>query len=154
ALGGASAVDKVKAIRTVSSSTMKGPMGEMNVKVVSTLSLPDRLRQEATTPMGPMISVVNGAEGFVSMAKGTRPIPESRRSEMTRTIHRQAIYLAQHRNDPDFKVQSLGKETVDGASLETLLVSFGGEETRIFMEPSSGRIVRQAFHSSGPSGPA
>ena len=44
ALGGASAVDGVKAIRTVASSTMKGPAGEMNVKVVSTLSLPDRLQ--------------------------------------------------------------------------------------------------------------
>ena len=124
----------------------------MNVKVVSTLSFPDRLRQESTTPMGHMVSVINGGEGFMSMPMGTRPIPESRRSELTKTIHRQTVYLAQHRNDPDFKVQSLGSEDVDGAPLEALLVSFGGEETKIFVEPSSGRVVRQVFRAPVPLG--
>lgn len=153
ALGGASAVDGVKAIRTVSSSMVKGPAGEMNVKVISTMSLPDRMRQDLTGPMGQMASVLNGAEGFVSMPLGTRPIPESRRSEMTKSMHRQAIFLAQHRSDPEFKVQSLGQETVEGVSLEVLLVSLGGEETRLFVEPSSGRIVRQVFRATGPAGP-
>jgi len=153
ALGGEAAVDRVKSIRTVTNSTMKGPMGEMNVKVVSTLELPDRLRQEATTPMGPMVSVLNGDQSYVSMAsRGARPLPESRRSDLTKSIRRQAISLAQHRNDKDFKVQSLGPETVDGVPLETLLVSYGEEETKIYVD-ESGHIVRQNYRGSGPAGP-
>lgn len=154
ALGGASAVDSVKSIRTVTNSTMKSPMGDVSVKVVSTLSLPDRLRQEATTPMGPMVSVLNGENSYVSMAsRGARPLPEARRADLAKSINRQAISLAQHRNDKDFKVQSLGSETVDGAALEALLVSFGGEETKIYVD-AQGRIVRQTYRGAGPSGPA
>jgi predicted Zn-dependent peptidase len=154
ALGGGDAVDSVKSIRTVSSSTMKSPMGDVSVKVVSTLSLPDRLRQEATTPMGPMISVINGDDGYLSMAsRGTRPLPEARRADLAKSIRRQAISLAQHRNDKDFKVQSLGSETVDGAALEALLVSFGGEETKLHVD-ADGHIVRQSYRGAGPSGPA
>jgi len=154
ALGGGEAVDGVKSMRTVANSTMKGPMGEMNVKVVSTLSLPDRLRQEATTPMGPIVSVLNGDDSYMSMAsRGARPLPEARRTDLTKSIHRQAISLVQHRNDKDFKVQSLGAETVDGAALEALLVSFGGEETKIYVD-ATGRIVRQHYRATGPTGPA
>jgi zinc protease len=154
ALGGAAAVDSVKTIRTVSDGTMKSPMGDVTVKVVSTLSLPDRLRQEATTPMGPMISVLNGDDSYMSMASRTRPLPESRRTDLTKSIRRQAISLAQHRNDKDFTVHSLGTETVDGVALEALVVSFGGEETKVYVEPASGRIVRQTYRGTGPSGPA
>jgi len=154
ALGGASAVDGVKAIRMVASGTVKSPVGEMNVKVVSTLSLPDRLRQEVTMPMGQMVSVLNGAEGFMTMPMGTRPLPESQRAELAKSLRRQTIFLAQHRSDPDFKVQSLGQETIGGAALEVLQVSFGSDETRIFVEPSSGRVVRQAYRAAGREGPA
>ena len=154
ALGGGEAVDSVKSYRTVTNSTMKSPMGDVSIKVVSTVSLPDRLRQEATTPMGPVVSVLNGEDSYMSMAsRGARPLPESRRAELVKSIRRQPISLAQHRNDTDFKVQSLGTETVDGASLEALLVSFGGDETKVYVD-ADGRIVRQSYRGTGPAGPA
>src|SRR5262249_34909224 len=42
---------------------------------------------------------------------------------------------------------------VDGAALDALLVSFGGDETKIYVD-ADGHIVRQTYRGTGPSGPA
>ena len=152
-LGGARAVEGVKSLRSAFSTTRKTPQGEMNLKVVSTVSLPDRIRQEMTTPMGQITIVMAGNDGFIVAPMGTQPLPESQRADISRLLKRQPISLAQHRNDPDFKVQDLGPDTVDGTSVETLLVSLGGDETRLFVDTASGRILRQAHRSQGQQGP-
>jgi hypothetical protein len=61
--------------------------------------------------------------------------------------------MAKHRDDPDFKIQHLGTETVDGAPMEALLVSYKGDDVKLFIDPATSRIVRQAFRSTGPAGP-
>jgi len=153
ALGGPAAVDSVKSLRTVASNTVRTPQGELNVKVVSILSLPDRVRQELTTPMGQMVNVVAGQEGFMSTPQGVRPLPDSRRTDTLKTINRQSVVMALHRDDPEFKIQHLGTETVDGVPLEALLVSWKGDDVKLFVDPATSRIIRQAFRSSGPAGP-
>ncbi len=152
-LGGPVAVGGVKALRSVLNSTRKTPQGEMTLKVVSTFSMPDRIRQELTTPMGSITVIIAGGEGYMVLPSGPQPMPESQRSEATRSIKRQLITLAQHFKDPDFKVQHLGTDTVDGTVVEKLLVNLGGEESRLYVDPATGRILRQVYQGQSQQGP-
>jgi len=154
ALGGPAAVDAVKSIRIVGTDTRKGPQGEFSTKAVSTVSIPDRLHQEMTTPMGKMVMVMAGADGFVNTPQGTQPLPESQRAEVVRSLRRQPIALAQRRDDGEMKLQHLGEESIDGTKVENLLVTIAGDELRLSIDPATGRILRQAYRGQDQMGPA
>ena len=156
ALGGGAAVDAVKAIHATFNTTMKGgDQGEMEVKADRLLVFPSRVHQEMTTARGKSVSVLNGADGsFMTGPRGTRPIPESRRVDIEKTVHRDPIFLAQHRNDPDLQVRTIGKETLDGAPADVLMVIYKGEETKTYVDPATARILGQAFKASTQAGPA
>ena len=153
ALGGPAAVDAIKAVRNVSTSTVKTPQGEMSIKVVSTLAMPDRMRQELQTPMGQMVRVISGVDGFMNTPMGAQPMPDSQRAEMGKGMRRQPIVMAQHRNDTDFKTQHLGSDEVDGVKVEVVLVTIAGDETRLFIDPATGRVLRQAYRGQSQGAP-
>ena len=152
-LGGVENVEKVKALQSVFDLTTKTPQGEMTFKVVSTFSLPDRVHQAMDTPMGEITVVLTDTEGFVKMPQGVSQLPESRRADMAKSIKRHHINLVQHRDDPDLELQHLGQETVDGANLEVLLVTMGEDELRLFVEPSTGHVLRQTYRGQSNTGP-
>ena len=153
ALGGAAAVDAVKTVRTVSNSTVRSPQGELSIKVVSTLALPDRMRQELQTPMGQMVRVIAGAEGFMDTPMGAQPMPDSQRAEMGKGIRRQPVVLAQHRNDADLKMQYLGADDIGGVKVEVVLVTMAGDDTKLFIDPATGRVLREAYRGQSQAGP-
>jgi zinc protease len=152
-LGGAAAVDAVKALRMTADATVKTPQGEMNVKIVHTTVLPDQVRQEVNTPMGAMVSVVTPGEAFVSTPMGVQALPDSRRADTMKGLHRNPVILAQHRGDAKLKVQHLGEEAVDGAKADILLVSLEGDEVKLWVDQATGRIVRQAYRGTAQGGP-
>jgi len=152
-LGGPAAVDGLKTLRTVATANLKGPMGEVSLKAVTTTALPDRMRQEIMSPMGEIVMVLAGSEGFSSSARGLEILTDSRRADLLKSLRRQPIYLAQHRNDPELKVQHIGQETVDGTSTEVLLISFLGDDSKLYVDPATGRVLRQAYRGQGPAGP-
>ncbi|HZI93900.1 MAG TPA: pitrilysin family protein [Patescibacteria group bacterium] len=153
ALGGEAAVDSVKSLRTVASATRKTPMGEMEVKVTSIIALPDHLRQEMSLPQGQVVIVMSGNEGFLNTPMGIQALPDSQRAEFGRGLKRQPWFIAQHRNDPEFKVQLAGQETVEGAATDVLLVSLAGDDIKMFVDSATGRVVRESYRSQGPAGP-
>lgn len=152
-LGGTESVEKVKALRSVFDLTTMTPQGEMTLKVVSTLALPARVHQEMTTPMGPITLVVTEADGFVKLPQGVHQLPDSQRTDIAKSVMRHHINLAQHRGDPGLRPQHLGRESVDGADLEVLLVTLGEDQLRLYVEPATGHVLRQTYRGQGPSGP-
>ncbi len=152
-LGGAKAVDAVKGVRTTSDTTVQTQQGEMTVKVVSTVSLPDRVRQELQTPMGQVLRVVSGDEGFMVTPMGTVGMPPTQREQITRSTRRQPLVLAQHRDDPELTAQALGQESVDGREADVILVTWGDEQVRLWVDRENGRILRQMYQGQGPGGP-
>lgn len=152
-LGGEAAVDAVKALRMTSSATVKTPQGELNVKIVQTTVLPDQVRQEVNTPMGAMVSVVTPAEAFMSTPMGVQPLPDSRRADTMKAVHRNAIVLAQKRADASLKVQHVGQEAVGGANTDILLVTLEGDEVKLWVDQATGHIVRQAYRGNAQGGP-
>ncbi len=154
-LGGRAAVERVKSLRTVASAIRKAPQGggDMTLKVVSTIALPDRMHQELTTPMGQIVIVMSGQDAFMNTPAGTQPLPQSQRTEAVKALQRQPITLAQHAGDADFKVQHVGSETLDGLPVEVLLVTRGDDQTRLFVDQGTGRILRQAYQGQSVQGP-
>jgi len=153
ALGGGPAVDAVRSVRTTSDTTVRTPQGEMTVKVISTVALPDKARQELETPMGTMLRIVSGDQGFMVTPMGAMPMPGTQREEMARSTRRQPLMLAQHRADPGLKVQAVGQETVDDRPADVILVTYGDDEVRLYVDRETGRILRQAYRGQGPAGP-
>jgi zinc protease len=152
-LGGEAAVDAVKSLRLAASATVKGPQGDLNVKIVQTTVLPDQIRQEISTPMGQMVSVVTPAESFMSTPMGVQPLPDSRRADTMKGLHRHPIVLAQHRADAQLKVQHVGQEAINGANADILLVTLEGDEVRLWVDQATGHVVRQAYRGTGQAGP-
>ena len=64
---------------------MSGPMGSMTMKTVLVFEPPDRVRQEVTTPAGPMTFVVAGDAGFMTGPMGSRDLPEAQRADSIRS---------------------------------------------------------------------
>jgi hypothetical protein len=153
ALGGEAAVDGLKSLKTVASATRKTPMGDMDIKITSIIALPDHLRQEMTLPQGQVVVVMSGNEGFMNTPMGVQALPDSQRAEVGRGLKRQPWFIAQHRKDPDFKVQLAGQETVDGAAADVLLVSLGGDDFKMFVDTATGRVLKETYRSQGPAGP-
>jgi hypothetical protein len=147
--GGSAAVDGVKSIRTVANSTMKGPMGEMNVKVVSTLRSPSPAPGSDDADGGDRQRPQRD-DSYMSMAsRGARPFRVARTDLLS--IRRQAISLAQHSQrqgfqGPEPRIRDRGRR-----QLEALLVSFGGEneDLRDATAASSGRTTAPPGH--GPA---
>jgi predicted Zn-dependent peptidase len=152
-LGGAAAVDTVKSLRMTANATVKTPQGELNVKIIQTTVLPDQVRQEVNTPMGTMVSVVTPAEAFASTPMGVQPLPDSRRADTMKGLHRNPVVLAQRRGDAKLQVQHLGEEAIEGAKADILLVTLEGDEVKLWVDQGSGRVVRQAYRGNAQGGP-
>ncbi|MFQ5702284.1 MAG: insulinase family protein, partial [Acidobacteriota bacterium] len=151
-LGGAEAVDAVTAIKTVADTTLSLPQGQLVLKVVSTVAIPDQIRQEIQTPMGSMLMIIDGDKGFMDMAGRKGPMPESQRAQIRGSVKREPLVLARSRAKDAFQVQYLGDEDLDGTKVGILLVTLESEPVKLFVEKSTGHVVRQEYHGPGPAG--
>ena len=137
AMGGIEALERVTSLQSVFTSTRKMSTGDVDMKVVSTQSLPDKVHQELETLRGSITIVLNSTEAFVNTSLGVRTLPHSRRAEMLKSVWRQPINLVRRIDDPEVVFQSPGQESIDGARLEMLLVTVDGHTTRFFVDPDT-----------------
>ena len=148
ALGGEARLQAVKALKT--DFTVTQPQG--SVKAESTIVFPDHMRADLETPQGKFSIVVSPDSGFMSAgAMGSRDLPASRKSESLEQIRRDLVYLGQHVNDPAFSFTASGTDKADGAAIVD--VSGPGVTMRWFVDPVSGRVVRETYKGMGQSGP-
>jgi zinc protease len=152
-LGGARAVQQVQSLRLAATTTVKGPQGEMAIKVVQTMAFPDRMRQELNTPMGQMVRVLNPDEAFMSTPMGVQAMPDSQKADLQKTMRRHPLMLARSGAD-ELKARHAGQETIDGTATEIVAVTVGSDEVRLWIDPATGRMLRQAYRGTGPGGPA
>ncbi len=79
--------------------------------------------------------------------------PESRKSESLAQIHRDPVYIAQHVNDPAFSFTAAGTDKTGGVETVIVDVSGPGVTMRWFVDPQTGKIVRETYKAVGQSGP-
>jgi zinc protease len=150
AMGGAAKLQKVKSLK--SNFTIQQQAG--TVQAESTIVFPDHMKVDLQTPQGNFSMIVNPDEAFMSAAgMGVRDLPPSRKNENLEQIHRDPVYLAQHVDDQAFSFFSSGTDNNGGTELAIVDVSGPGVAIRWFVDPRTGKIVRETYKARGQSGP-
>lgn len=83
---------------------------------------------------------------------GVQDLPSSRKNESIEQIHRDIIYIAQHVSDPAFSFSAAGKDNSQGTEEAILDISGPGVTIRWFVDPQTGKIVRETYKAMGQSG--
>lgn len=155
ALGGAAKVNAVKAMRsdfTVTQSS--GPM-QGTSHAESTIIFPDHMKVDLQMPQGSFSIIVTPAAAFVtSEGRVVQELPESRKEDSMAQIHRDLVYVAQHVNDPAFSFTASGNEKSGDTNTAIVDISGPGVEMRWFVDPQSGKVVRETYEAMSQSGPA
>jgi len=108
---------------------------------------------DVQTPQGPLAIVVTPDVAFMSaMGRGARDLSAEQKADSMTQIHHDPVYLAQHLNDPAFSFHAEGTEKI--GDVETTIVDISGVPwIRWYVDPKSGRILREDYKGLGPSGP-
>ena len=153
ALGGAEKVNAVKALQTDFTSTQLTGPRQGTTKVQTTVVYPDHMKVDLQMPQGNVSMIVTPQAAFASMqGMGTQALPDSRKEETLAQIHRDLIYVAQHVSDPEFSFTANGTEKSGDTNTTIVDVSGPGVEMRWFVDPQTGKIVRETFEAMGPMG--
>lgn len=151
-LGGEAKLKGVKSLRQAFTLTQKVGDTPGTIDIESTIVFPDRLKADLQTGQGPFTMIVTPDSGFVSAGGQVQDMPSSRKKETMEQIHRDLVYLAQHVGDPAFSFSAAGKDSSGPHELAMVDVSGPGVNMRWFVDPQSGKLVRETYKSMGPGG--
>ena len=154
ALGGEAKLQSIKALKSSFTLTQQGGPMAGTVQAESTVVYPDRMKLNLETPRGSFAMIVTPESAFVSAeGLGTQDMPSSQKRERLEQIRRDIIYVAQHVDDPAFSFAAAGRDKSGNA--ETAIVDVSGPDVtlRWFVDPQSGKIVRETYKAMGQSGP-
>jgi len=151
AMGG---VATLKGIKTMRVSLAESDPGEAPGTVDVSIAFPDSMHVEVQTPQGLLTFVATPSTGFMSMGSmGSRAMPPDQKKEMLSQLHHDLIYVGSHVDDPAITFTAAGTEKI--GDIEAAIVDIGGSIPwlRWYVDPKSGRILREKYKGMGQSGP-
>jgi hypothetical protein len=147
-------VQAVRAFRSKMTQTAQTPQGSMNLQMEATIALPDRLRASIQSPNGNLTMVFTPTSAFMIAPDGSvRDIPPSHQKEALEQIKRDPVFVAQHLDDPAFTFAADGAQKIGEVETRIVDISAAGAAFRYYIDPQSGRILRETYTGMGPSGP-
>jgi zinc protease len=148
-------LDKLPAVKSLRVKFTESDPGDATPTPIEvTIVFPDRMHVSIPTPQGNLAIVVSPEAGFMSAeGRGVRDLPAAQKTDSLTQIQHDPLYLAQHVNDPTITFTAAGTEKI--GDVETATVDVGGAVPwiRWYVDPKSGRILREAYKGMGPSGP-
>jgi zinc protease len=153
-LGGEAKLKTVKAIRSELTVTQKNPQGDLPLGMESTVVFPDHLRAVLQSPMGNMTMVATPNAAFMAAGSmGSRDFPPSQKAEMLMQIKRDLVFVGQHVSDPSFVFAANGSEKIGDVDAKILDIAGEGMSMRWFVDPQSGKILRETYPTTNQTGP-
>jgi zinc protease len=150
AMGG---FEKIKAVKSMRVSFTETETEGPPVPLTLTILFPDRIHVDIQTPQGSLALVVTPDLGFMSAeGHGTQSLPPEQKTDTMTQIHHDPVYLAQHLNDPAFSFHAGGTEKIGDVETTILDISGGVPWIRWYVDPKSGRVLREAYKGLGRSG--
>ena len=153
AMGGLEKLKSIHAIKMTISLVEKTPQGDVKTRLESTLVCPDTMHAEVETPGGKLTIVVSPDTGFVVVHGGVHDLPPAQKADTALQVKRDLICLAQHVDDPAYSFTAGGTEKVGATDTRIVDVAGPGVTIRWYVDPTSGRIVRETYQAMGQSGP-
>jgi zinc protease len=148
-------LDKEQSVKSLRVNfTESDPGSPTPTPIEVTIVFPDRMHVTIPTPQGTMTMVVSPEAGFMSVeGRGVQDLPPAQKADTVTQIHHDPVYLAQHVNDPAITFTSAGTEKI--GDIEAAVVDVGGAVPwlRWYVDPKTGRILREAYKGTGQSGP-
>ncbi len=149
-LGGAA---KLKTVRAIRAKIEQSSAEEASPPVEVTVVFPDRMHVAMESPMGPMNVVFTSTSAFMAAQGQVRDIPASQKKESLDQIKRDITFIAQHADDPKFTFTANGSEKIGDVETKIVDISADGTPTRWYIDPKTGRVLRERFTAMGRSGP-
>ena len=145
----------LKSLTSEGSSTVKTPMGDMELKGSGTFVLPDRSYTEMTTPMGAMVRVLDGEKAWMKMGPMVRDLPASAVAEMRRGLYAEAgcALVLKEALEGKLQGQLIGKTQFEGQEANDVLVKIGDGAIRIYVG-ADGTILGNKQRAQTQQGPA
>jgi hypothetical protein len=136
-------------------STIVTPMGEMELKGHGVFVLPNRLHNQIQTPMGSMITVLDGDKGFMVMGPRVKELPPSSVSEMAGELYTESgcVLLMQRVLQGKLQGQLIGKTQFEGEEADDVLVKIGDASIRVYLN-KDGQVKGVRKHAMTQEGPA
>ena len=153
ALGGEAKLAIVKALKEQLTLNQKTPQGDFDMKMETVIVFPDHLHVDMQTPNGEMkIMVSPEAAYMVIPGQGVHDFPASQKAETLEQIKRDPIFIASHWKDPNVFFNAAGTEKVGDIEARIVDVSAAGAVLRWFVDPNSGRILKETYMTLSQSG--
>jgi zinc protease len=153
ALGGDAKLKTVKSVKSAFTLTQQGGPMPGAIQIESTTVYPDHSRVDIQAPQGAFSMITTPDAAFGVSSGEVHDFPDSRKNETLEQIRRDPIYIAQHVSDPAFSFASAGTDKTGGTETTIVDVSGPGVSMRWFVDPQTGKIVRETYKAVGQSGP-
>ncbi len=151
-MGGLAKLQAVHSMQAAFASS--DPDGGRQTPINAILVFPDKLHVDLETPSGKVTIVVTPDAGFMSDTNsGVHDLPAPSKQEMGEQVRRDLIFLAQHADDSSFIFAAEGREKIGDLDTKIVDVSGAGVTMRWYVDPASGRIVREAYTTLSQAGP-
>jgi zinc protease len=130
--------------------------GEFAIETEMQILRPNKVAAHLKTPMGEITMVFDGANAWMKGPMGTRDLPGSQRESLQEEIIGDVHNVLQNFDKPEYAVQYLKDEAVDGKPAAVILIRHTPSNflLRLFVDTKTGMVVKKAAKGSGPSGPA
>ena len=149
-MGGAA---KLKAVHAMRAKIEQQSEQEASPPVEVTIVFPDRMHVAMDSPMGPMSVVFTPTSAFMAAQGQVRDIPASQKKESLEQIKRDLTFVAQHADDPKFTFTANGSQKIGDVDAAIVDINADGTPVRWYVDPKTGRILRETYSAMGRSGP-
>ena len=154
AMGGLEKLKSIHSMKMKIELVEKGPQGDTKLPMETILVCSDAMHTEVETPNGKLTFVLGPDTGFAIGRDGSiRDLPPAFKSDTVLQVKRDLVCMAQHADDPAYSFTAGGTEKVGTVDTRIVDIAGPGVTVRWFVDPASGRILRETYQASGQSGP-
>ncbi|MEW6323548.1 MAG: hypothetical protein AB1635_20955, partial [Acidobacteriota bacterium] len=154
ARGGLEALAGIRTLIADAETTMTAPQGRMQTRSRTYVEYPDRLRVEATVGSHEIVQVYADGRAWMRDPTGTYDAPPPMVDEFRAGVRRDLVALLRAAGARRLALAAEGEAGHEGRVLR--IVSASGDDlapVRLFIDPTSGAVVKLAYQSAGPDGP-
>jgi zinc protease len=153
AMGGEAKLATIKSVKAKLTVIQKTPLGDLAIPMETIIMFPDHLHAEMQTPNGTMTIVVTPDAAFMTAGASTQAFPGAQKTETLEQIKRDPLFIASHWKDPDVFFRAAGTAKVGDIEALIVDVNAAGAAIRWYVDPQSGRILKETYRTLGRSGP-
>ena len=153
-LGGDDKLAAIKAVKAKLTVIRKTVQGDFPMQMETVIVFPDHLHADMEIPGGTMNIVVTPDVAYMAVAgQGMQDLPAAQKAETLEQIKRDPIFIAAHWKDDNVFFRAGGSEKVGDIDARIVDVNAAGAYIRWFVDPESGRILKETYTTLAQGGP-